>query len=112
MIKSIPMRGLAFLIPFIIPLIVANAGLITASPSVATMDYDAFANQALTLVNQRRVKAGCTSLRTVPKLQDPAERQSQDQAARNSLGHIGMDTGLSVARSANGRLYWTQTFGG
>ncbi len=151
----------------IIPMIVANAGFIIAAPTAAalgdaTLGNAGSASQALTLVNQQRANAGCASLRVVPKLQIPAERQSRDQAARNRLGHSGAngstsrsrlgglgysrwgenvaqfqsakeavkfwstspghranmlncafrDTGLSVARSASGRLYWTQTFGG
>ncbi len=47
------------------------------------------ASQALTLVNQERAKAGCAYLRVVPKLQNPAEQQSQDQANRDSFGHDG-----------------------
>ncbi|MGH3825329.1 MAG: CAP domain-containing protein [Pseudonocardiaceae bacterium] len=158
MIRSTWKRGLAL----VVPIIVANAGLIIAAPTVSAMDTKASASQALTLVNEKRVKAGCAVLRAVPKLQAPAEQQSRDQAARNKLGHAGAngstprnrlsgrgysrwaeniaqfqsaqaavkfwstsaghrasmlncaftDTGLSVARSASGKLYWTQTFGG
>jgi uncharacterized protein YkwD len=158
MIRSTWQRGLAL----IVPVIVANVGLIIVAPTAAAMDYQASASQALTLVNQKRAQAGCVSLRRVPKLSAPAEQQSRDQAARNRLGHGGangstprsrlsglgysrwaenvaqfqsaqaavkfwstspghrasmlncafLDTGLSVARSNAGRLYWTQTFGG
>lgn len=146
----------------IVPIIIANAGLIISSPAASAMDTKAAANHALTLVNQKRVQAGCAALPVVPKLQAPAEQQSRDQAARNKFGHVGAngsttrsrlgglgysrwaenvaqfqsaqaavkfwstsaghranmlncafkDTGLSVARSAAGKLYWTQTFGG
>ncbi|MGH3693733.1 MAG: CAP domain-containing protein [Pseudonocardiaceae bacterium] len=158
MIRGVWERSVALLVPMII----ANAGLIIAAPTAAALDETTSASQALTLVNQQRVNAGCAALRVVGKLQAPAERQSRDQAARNRLGHSGAngstsrsrlgglgysrwaeniaqfqsaraavkfwstspghrasmlncafrDTGLSVARSASGRLYWTQTFGG
>lgn len=157
MIRGTWNRSLAL----IVPMIVAHAGLTIAAPTAAAMGDAASASQALTLVDQQRANAGCASLRVVPKLQAPAERQSRDQAARDSLGHSGAngsttrsrlgglgysrwaenvaqfqsaraavkfwssspghranmlncsfrDTGLSVARSASGRLYWTQTFG-
>jgi len=149
----------------IIPLAVVSAGLIGATPSAAAPEYSgavASPNRALTLINQERVRAGCASLRLVPKLQAPAERQSRDQAARDGFGHRGADggtvdtrlsglgysrwgenvvqaqsahgavnfwansprhrvnmlncvftqSGLAVARSNSGKLYWTQTFGG
>jgi uncharacterized protein YkwD len=158
MIRPIWQRLLAL----IVPVIVANAGLTMAAPTATAMDTKASASQALALVNQKRVKAGCATLPIVPKLQTPAERQSRDQAARNKLGHTGADgstprsrlgglgysrwaeniaqfqsaqaavkfwstsaghranmlncaftdTGLSAIRSASGKLYWTQTFGG
>lgn len=158
MVRGTWQRGLAL----IVPIIIANFGFILAAPTAAAMDTKASASQALTLVNQKRVKAGCAALRPVPKLQAPAEQQSRDQAARNKMGHVGAngstprsrlgglgysrwaeniaqfqsaqaavqfwstssghrasmlncafkDTGLSVARSAAGKLYWTQTFGG
>jgi uncharacterized protein YkwD len=146
----------------IVPLIAAGACLIVTSPFAAAMDYQASASQALSLVNQKRVNAGCASLRLVRQLQIPAGQQSQDQAARDKVSHTGAngsttnnrlhdsgysrwaeniaqfqsaqaavkfwstsaahrssmlncafkDTGLAVARSDSGRLYWTQTFGG
>jgi uncharacterized protein YkwD len=146
----------------ITPAIVASAGFVVTSPTAAAMDYNAPASQALALVNQKRLSAGCAALRVVPQLQSPAARQSGDQASRDGLGHTGadgsstrsrlggsgysrwaeniaqfhsaqaavrfwstspahrasmlncsfQDTGLAVARSSSGRLYWTQTFGG
>jgi uncharacterized protein YkwD len=135
---------------------------VVAFPAAAAADSRTLANQALELVNQQRVKAGCAILRTVHQLQRPAAQQSHDQAAQNKLGHTGIngstsrdrlgrlgysqwaenvaqfrtaqqavdfwstsrahrasmlncafiDTGLAVASSPSGRLYWTQTFGG
>ncbi len=158
MIRNTWQRGLAL----IVPLIAAGACLIIASPTAAAMDYQASASQALSLVNQKRVSAGCATLRVVRQLQIPAGQQSQDQATRDRLSHAGSngsttggrlhdsgysrwaeniaqfqsaqaavnfwssspahrssmlncafkDTGLAVARSNSGRLYWTQTFGG
>jgi uncharacterized protein YkwD len=158
MIRNIWKRGLVLFVP----IIAANTGLIIASPTAAAMDYQASASQALSLVNQKRINAGCGSLRVVRQLQNPAGQQSQDQAARDRLTHAGAngsttsgrlhdsgysrwaeniaqfqsaqaavnfwstsaahrssmlncafkDTGLAVARSNSGRLYWTQTFGG
>ena len=143
-------------------IIAASTGPLVASPTAAAIDYQASASQALSLVNQKRVNAGCGSLHVVRQLQIPAGQQSRDQAARDRLGHAGADgsttsgrlhdsgysrwaeniaqfqsaqaavnfwstsaahrssmlncafkdTGLAVARSNSGRLYWTQTFGG
>jgi hypothetical protein len=56
--------------------------LVVASPTAAAMHYQTSANQALALV--RASMLNCTFT----------------------------DTGLAVARSPSGRLYWTQTFGG
>jgi uncharacterized protein YkwD len=146
----------------IVTIITASVGFIITSPAAAAMDYSAPASQALAMVNQKRIKAGCGSLRVVQQLQIPASQQSRDQAARDRLGHAGADgsttgsrlggsgysrwaesiaqfksaqaavdfwstspahrstmlncgfkdTGLAVARSDSGKLYWTQTFGG
>ena len=145
----------------IVGVVSAVAGLVIAAPTAAATDYQTDANQALALVNQQRAKAGCAPLRVVAPLQNPADQQSSDQAARDRLGHVGAngstsrdrlgrlgysqwaeniaqfpsaqqavkfwstshahrasmlncrfrDTGLAVARSHSGRLYWTQTFG-
>jgi uncharacterized protein YkwD len=158
MVKNMWKRGLVLTVP----LIAASTGIIVTSPTATAMDYQASAHQALTLVNQKRVDAGCGSLRVVRQLQIPAGQQSRDQAARDRLSHAGgngsttgnrlhnsgysrwaeniaqfqsaqaavqfwstspahrssmldctfKDTGLAVARSNSGRLYWTQTFGG
>jgi uncharacterized protein YkwD len=56
------------------------------------------ASQALTLVNQERAKAGCTSLRVVPKLQNPAQQQSQYQAALDRFGHDGANGSTAESR--------------
>lgn len=148
----------------LVPLLVASAGPLLATPATAAvaMDDTASARQALTLVNEQRAQAGCARLRVVPPLQAPAEQQSRDQAARDRFGHDGADgsttnsrlrglgyswwgenvaefpsasavvsfwsnspahranmlncvfkeTGLALARSGSGKLYWTQTFGG
>ena len=158
MIRNIEKRGLVL----IVAIFAASTGLVIASPTAAAMGYQASASQALSLVNEKRVSAGCTPLRVVQRLQIPAGQQSQDQAARDRLSHTGAggsttggrlhhsgysrwaeniaqyqsaqaavrfwstsaahrasmldctfkDTGLAVARSNSGRLYWTQTFGG
>jgi uncharacterized protein YkwD len=139
-----------------------SPGLVVAVPTTAAADSRTPADQALALVNQQRIKAGCAALHTVAQLQRPAAQQSHDQAAQDKLGHRGTngstsrdrigrlgysqwaenvaqfpnpqqavhfwstssahrtsmlncaftDTGLAVARSPSGRLYWTQTFGG
>jgi uncharacterized protein YkwD len=157
MIKNTWRRRLALLVP----LLAASAGPLLAPPRAAAASYPS-ASQALRLVNQERVEAGCAPLRTVPKLQTPARQQSEDQAARDRFGHDGADgstvnsrlsglgyswwgenvvqaqsaqaavrfwsnspshranilncvfkeTGLALARSDSGNLYWTQTFGG
>jgi uncharacterized protein YkwD len=157
MTRSIWQYGLA-LVVFIVG---ANSGLFVASSAAAATGYNTSVNRAFTMINQKRVKAGCASLRIVPWLQSPADRQSGDQAARNRMGHDGADgsttgerlgglgysrwaeniaqfqsakaavnfwaaspahrasmlncafhdTGLAVASSDSGRLYWTQTFG-
>ena len=158
MIKSVWKRGLAF----IVTILAVNTGLIMAAPTASAIDHRSSADHALALVNQKRVEAGCSSLRSASKLQSPAEQQSRDQATRNRSGHDGAngssarsrlsgrgysrwaenvaqfqsaqaavkfwstsakhranmlncafkDTGLSVASSTTGQLYWTQTFGG
>lgn len=150
-------RGL----PLLVAIIAASSGLVIAAPTAAAQVSATPAGQALALVNQQRVRAGCTSLRIVAQLQGPAARQSRDQAARNRMGHDGADgsmtndrlgtagyshwaenvaqfqsaraavrfwsvsrphrasmlncaftdTGLAVARSRAGKLYWTETFG-
>lgn len=148
----------------IVPVIAVSVGPLVATPAAAApgSQSSASVSHALALVNQERAEAGCASLRLVPTLQAPAERQSRDQAARDRLGHDGAhgstvnsrlgrlgyarwgenvaqfhsaqeavsfwsvsprhranmlkcafrDTGLAVARSNSGKLYWTETFGG
>jgi uncharacterized protein YkwD len=170
MIKNSWRYRLAIIVPIVVTSAVASASPIAVTPTAAAVDYitisrtddTAPARQALTLVNQERARAGCASLWIVPKLQAPAEQQSQDQADRDRYGHDGADgstvnsrlsglgysrwgenvvqaqsaqaavnfwsnspshranmlncvykeTGLALARSDSGRLYWTQTFGG
>ncbi len=157
MIRTVRTRGLVLIVPVLVV-----TGLVVASPTAAARDYQASANQALSLVNQKRVNAGCAALRAIQPLDIPAGQQSRDQAARDRLSHTGAngstttnrlgnshysrwaeniaqfpsaqaavnfwstsaahrasmlncgftDTGLAVARSNSGRLYWTQTFGG
>ncbi|MGH3773001.1 MAG: CAP domain-containing protein [Pseudonocardiaceae bacterium] len=161
MIKSVWKYRLAL----VVPLIAVSVGPIGPIPTAAAVDYTdgaASVSQALTLINQERVRAGCASLWVVPKLRTPAERQSRDQAGRDGFGHGGAngstvdsrlgglgysrwgenvaqsqsahgavnfwsnssrhranmlncvfrETGLAVARSHSGKLYWTQAFGG
>jgi uncharacterized protein YkwD len=146
----------------IVPIVAVSAGSLVATPTAAAVTDTDSARQAVTLVNQERAKAGCASLRVLPKLQMPAGQQSRDQAARDRFGHDGAngstvdsrlsglgysrwgenvaqaqsppaavtfwktsprhrinmrncafkETGLAVARSNSGKLYWTQTFGG
>jgi uncharacterized protein YkwD len=95
MIRSIWKRGLVLLVPIIAA---ASTGLIIASPTAAAMDYQASASQALSLVNQKRVNAGCGSLRVVRQLQMPAGQQSQDQAARDRLSHAGANGSTTSGR--------------
>lgn len=158
MIRRRWQRGLAL----VSPVIAASVSLIIVAPAATATDYQASASQALALVNEKRVNAGCASLHVARQLQIPAGQQSGDQAARDTLSHGGAngsttssrlrdsgysrwaeniaqfqsaqaavnfwstssahrasmlncafkDTGLAVARSRSGRLYWTQTFGG
>lgn len=155
-------RSWKYRLALVVPIVAASAGPIVATPTAVAVSYQVSANQALTLVNQKRAKAGCTSLRVAPKLQAPAEQQSRDQADRDRFGHDGADgstvdnrlnglgysrwgenvvqaqsaqaavnfwsnsprhranmlncvfteTGLALAGSNSGHLYWTQTFGG
>ncbi len=151
-----------YVLALVVVIIAVFPGLAVAFPAAAAADSRTLADQALVLVNQQRVKAGCATLHTVAQLQRPAGQQSHDQAAQDKLGHRGTDgstsrdrlgrlgysqwaenvaqfpnprqavhfwstsrahrasmlncaftdTGLAVARSLSGRLYWTQTFGG
>ncbi len=94
MISSTWQRCLAL----IVPLVAAGAGLIITSPAAAAMDYQASASQALSLVNQKRVNAGCATLRVVRQLQMPAGQQSQDQAARDRLSHAGANGSTTGSR--------------
>jgi uncharacterized protein YkwD len=157
-------RTRKYLLALIVPVIVASSQTNGTAPSVTTLSAESSASsrQALAMVNQQRADARCGSLRLAAKLQTPADRQSQDQAARDRLGHDGAngsaangrlsglgyarwaeniaqfqsaqaavnfwstsprhratmrncafrETGLAVARSNSGKLYWTQTFGG
>ena len=155
-------RSWTYLLALVVPIVAASVGPIVAAPAAAAVSYRVSASQALTLVNQKRAKMGCASLRIVPKLQTPAEQQSRDQADRDRFGHDGADgstvdnrlsglgysrwgenvvqaqsaqaavnfwansprhranmlncvfkeTGLALAGSNSGHLYWTQTFGG
>ncbi|MGH3784367.1 MAG: CAP domain-containing protein [Pseudonocardiaceae bacterium] len=72
----------------IVPIVAVSAGLV-ATPSAAAAQDPASARQAVTLINQERARAGCASLRVLPKLQTPAGQQSRDQAARDRFGHDG-----------------------
>jgi uncharacterized protein YkwD len=153
-------RTRKYLLALIVGVIVASSQ--PNSVTTLSAESSASARQALALVNQQRADAGCASLWLVAKLQTPADRQSQDQATRDRLGHNGAngsnangrlsglgysrwaenvaqfqsaqaavhfwstspghratmrncafrETGLAVARSNSGKLYWTQTFGG
>jgi uncharacterized protein YkwD len=121
---SLAGKAIKRMLALIVPVIVASAGCLVATPtaaaathspttssrasarSVSTLDTEApaFAEQALKLVNQQRAEAGCASLPLVAKLQFPAERQSRDQAARDRLGHDGAN-GSTVNSRLSGLGY-------
>src|ERR1700712_3082915 len=94
-------RTRKYLLALIVPVIVASSQTNGTAPSVTTLSAESSASsrQALAMVNQQRADAGCGSLRLAAKLQTPADRQSQDQAARDRLGHDGAN-----GSAANGRL--------
>jgi uncharacterized protein YkwD len=94
-------KAWTYRLALVVAIMAASVGPVVATPSVAVLDTAdaASASQALMLVNQERTKAGCASLRVVPNLQTPAERQSQDQADRDSFGHAGAN-----GSTANSRL--------
>lgn len=92
-----------------VAVIAASSGLITGSPTASAMDYTASTSQALALVNQKRVDAGCTSLRAVPGLQTAAGMQSRDQAARDRLGHAGANGSTTGSRlGGSGYSRWAE----
>lgn len=80
-----------------VSILAVSVGLVVATPAAAALGATS-ASQALVLVNQQRTKAGCTSLRVVPKLQIPAEQQSQDQADRDRFGHDGANGSTTNSR--------------
>ncbi|MGH3722361.1 MAG: CAP domain-containing protein [Pseudonocardiaceae bacterium] len=96
-------RTWRYRLALVVPVFVVSAGPVGATPTAAALEYAgaaASASQALTLVNQERVRAGCASLWIAARLQTPAARQSWDQAARDGFGHDGtngstVDTRLS-----------------
>jgi uncharacterized protein YkwD len=94
-------RARKHLLVLFVPVIVASSQTNSTAPSVTTLSTEssASARQALAMVNQQRADARCASLWLVAKLQNPADRQSQDQAARDRLGHDGAN-----GSAANGRL--------
>lgn len=103
MIKFGSKRRLAF----VVSLVAVSVGPLRATPSAAALEYGAdtvSVSRALTLVNQERAEVGCSSLRVVSGLQRPAQRQSEDQAARDGFGHNGAD-GSTVDTRLSGLGY-------